>query len=214
MKEYPIYKDISAGHEKLSNLSKQTILGRMLPGLPDVRWADIGILEWLADDDKLPVEYSSHDTPFGEVLIASTPKGVCYLGVVNDESGYVYADFQKRFGYADPQPGESSFQRTALDYLNGKMDEHMALHLRGTPYQTGIWRRLLHIPSGKVITYATLAGHSAHARAAGAANGRNPVFYLVPCHRAVYSDGGSDRYSWGKDIKTRLLAWEFANSED
>ena len=160
-----------------------------------------------------PVFLSYFDSPFGEVLIANTPKGVYYLGVVNDQSGYVANDFEKRFGYAKPQKVETLLQRTARDYLNGKMDEPLAFHLKETSYQTEIWRRLLYIPFGKVITYATLAGCNDHSRAAWAANGKNPIFWIVPCHRMVYTNGKFDRYSWGKDIKTRLLAWEFVNSE-
>ncbi|MCD8179577.1 MAG: MGMT family protein [Tannerellaceae bacterium] len=91
------------------------------------------------------------------------------------------------------------------------MDTPLLFHLKGTAYQTKIWRRLLRIPFGKVISYATLAGNREHARAAGTANGRNPVFWIIPCHRVVCSDGRFDSYAWGKEIKKRLLAWEFAN---
>ena len=217
MKMKHSYKDISAEilapDKALPYLHKAAILENMIEELPATPWADIDILDWLPGDNKLPVEYFRYDTPFGEAWIANTPKGICYLGIVDDDADYVAEDFTKRFGYANPIEIKTSIQKTALDYLNGKMDKQLLFHLKGTPYQTEIWRRLLRIPFGKVISYATLAGHKDHSRAAGTANGRNPIFWIVPCHRAVYTDGGFDRYSWGKDIKKRLLAWEFANSK-
>ncbi|MDR2914787.1 MAG: methylated-DNA--[protein]-cysteine S-methyltransferase [Tannerella sp.] len=208
-----ISKDLQGSAKENFSPDKQVILQRMIENLPSSSWANIEILDWAPDDNILPVTYASYESPFGEVLIANTPKGVCYLGVVNDKSGYVSDDFNKRFGYAKPKETKTSQQKTALNYLNGKMDELLQFHLNGTPYQTEVWRRLLRIPFGKVISYATLADDRKHSRAAGTANGRNPIFYLVPCHRAVYTDGKFDRYSWGKDIKKRLLAWEFANSQ-
>ncbi len=218
MNKKPAYNEISEEipdwHEDSPCLSKQAVFGRMIEMLPDARGADAEVLAWLPGDDLLPVGYASYDCQFGEVLIANTPKGVCYLGVVNGSGSHVSEDFQKRFGYAGPRQTETPLQRAALDYLNGRMDAPLPLHLKGTPYQTEIWRRLLRIPFGKVVSYATLAGYPNHSRAAGVAIGRNPVFWIVPCHRAVYADGGSDRYAWGKDIKAKLLAWEFAHSED
>ncbi len=207
-----ISKEIQNPAKEDFSLDKQVILHRMIEDLPTSLWADIEILDWVPGDNILPVEYAFYESPFGEVLIANTPKGVCYLGVVNDQSGYVPDDFNKRFGYAKPKEAKTPQQEIALDYLNGQMDESLQFHLKGTPYQIEVWRRLLRIPFGKVISYATLANNKEHSRATGTANGRNPIFYLVPCHRAVYTSGKFDRYSWGKDIKKRLLAWEFANS--
>ena len=193
-------------------MREQKVLDHMIDLLPTTHWAEMEILSWLPEDNKLSVEFSFYDSSFGEVLIANTSKGVCYLGVVKEERRSVLSDFEERFGYAKVCKVETSLQKIALDYLNGVMNRPLSFHLKGTPYQTTIWRRLLRIPYGKVISYATLAENKKHARAAGTANGRNPIFYLVPCHRVVYTNGKFDRYFWGKDIKTRLLAWEFANS--
>ncbi|MDR2935877.1 MAG: methylated-DNA--[protein]-cysteine S-methyltransferase [Rikenellaceae bacterium] len=194
--------------------SGKAILGRMIDELPDVPWADIEILDWQPADDRLPVEYTFADTSFGRVLAANTPFGVCYLGLAEGNPEAVLRDFQKRFGYATQVEARTFRQKQALDFLDGKRDEHIVFHLRGTPYQTGIWRRLIRIPSGRVVSYATLGGGVRQARAAGTANGRNPIFRIVPCHRAVKNTGGFDRYFWGEAVKRRLLAGEFIPNKD
>ena len=193
-------------------LSRKAVLTRMIGELPEVPWADIEITGWLSEDDKLPVDYCFAGTPYGQVLVANTPKGVCYLGLAGGEGESLFSDFNRRFGHSLRTERQTSLQKQALDFLSGKRDGHIAFHLRGTPYQTEIWRRLIRIPYGKVVSYATLGGDVRNSRAAGTANGRNPVFWIIPCHRAVKSDGGFDRYFWGEEVKKRLLAWEFANS--
>lgn len=218
MKTNHSYKDISK--EILDPvkadvyLNKEVILRRMIDELPETPWADIEILNWALSDDKLPVEYSFSDTSFGQVLIANTPKGVCYLGLVNDKLETILSDFNERFRYGIRIEKQTSRQKQVLDFLAGKRDEHISFHLRGTPYQTEIWQRLIRIPYGKVISYTTLGRSAQCARAAGTANGRNPVFWIVPCQRVVKTDGGFDRYFWGEEVKKRLLAWEFSGSED
>ncbi|MCD8043800.1 MAG: methylated-DNA--[protein]-cysteine S-methyltransferase [Tannerellaceae bacterium] len=200
-----LYKNI------IAEIPGSVILENMIGELPATPWVNIDILDWLPDDNNLQVQYARYDTPFGEAWIANTTKGICYLGIVDNDPDFVWRDFNKRFGYANPVEEKTPFQEIALNYLNGKIDKLLLFHLKGTPYQIEIWRKLIHIPFGKVISYATLAGSSNYARAAGTANGRNPVFWIVPCHRVVCSDGKFDRYAWGKNIKKRLLAWELPN---
>ncbi len=195
-------------------LNKQIVLDRMIGALPAAPWADVEILDWMPDDDRLAVEYSFADTPFGRVLVANTPLGVCYLGLAENGTGAVLADFHKRFGHAIRVEVQTPQQKQTLDFLAGKCDGRLTFHLRGTPHQTEIWRRLIRIPRGKVVSYATLGGGPQQARAAGTANGRNPIFWIVPCHRVVQTTGSFDRYFWGEDVKRRLLAWEFAEGED
>ena len=196
---------------KHSRLNKESILDHTIKELPATPWADIEILDWLPEDDKLPIEYSFSETFFGQVLAANTPKGVCYLGFIEGEPEDVLLDFNIRFKHAFRIENQTSQQKQVLNFLDGISHEHITFHLRGTPYQTEIWRRLIRIPFGKVISYATLGGSPQYARAAGTANGRNPIFWIVPCHRAVKTDGGFDRYFWGEDVKKRLLIWEFTN---
>lgn len=194
-------------------LNRKVTLYHMIEKLPETPWADIEILDWLPEDNLLPVEYYFYNTSFGRVLAANTPKGVCYLGLVANKPEYVLSDFEKRFNYVIRVKKKTSRQKQVIDFLNGKRDEHIVLHLRGTPYQTEIWRKLLRIPYGRVISYVTLGGSVQYAQAAGMANGRNPIFWIVPCQRVVKVTGGFERYFWGDDVKKRLLAWEFVNTK-
>lgn len=195
-----------------SLLNKQTVLDHMIEELPQTPWTDIEILDWLPEDDKLPIEYGFAATHWGQVLAANTPKGVCYLGLVQGNRQAVWLDFKKRFGHAVCMEKQTSRQKQVLRFLDGVGDGRMLFHLRGTAYQMDIWRRLIRVPYGKVVSYATLGGGARYSRAAGTANGRNPVFLIIPCHRVVKTDGGFDRYFWGEDVKRRLLDREFTNA--
>ncbi len=195
-------------------LSSEKILARMTYKLAETPWAEIKILDWLPEDDKLPIEFTFAETSFGRVLIANTSKGVCYMGPDIVGTMDVAQDFNKRFGYARCIERKSALQQQALEFMNRHADGSVILHLKGTPYQTEIWRKLLHIPFGNVLSYATLGGDKCYARAAGNATGRNPIFWIIPCHRVVNTSGRFDRYFWGGDIKNNLLAWEFANTPD
>lgn len=193
-------------------LSKQAVLTRMVEVLPQSPWANIEILDWLPDDNKLPIEYHFYNSSFGELLVANTPKGICYLGLIEGKSEDILSDLKKRFSFTKLVEKESLYQKQTFDFLEGERDEPLRFHLKGTSYQIEIWRKLTRIPFGKVISYATLGGDAQCSRSAGTANGRNPVFLIIPCHRVVKTTGGFDRYFWGEDVKKRLLAWEFANS--
>ena len=90
------------------------------------------------------------------------------------------------------------------------------LHMIGAPFQVKVWEALLSIPSGQVTTYSELAraiGHPTAVRAVGTAVGRNPVSWLIPCHRALRKSGGLGGYHWGLPVKRAMLAWEAARAE-
>ena len=90
------------------------------------------------------------------------------------------------------------------------------LHLIGAPFQIKVWEALLAIPSGQVTTYSEIAGAIGHpraVRAVGTAVGRNPVSFLIPCHRALRKSGGLGGYHWGLPVKRAMLAWEAARAE-
>ena len=207
-----ISKEIQDPFVENSYLNKQVIRSRMISDLPKESWADIEILDWMPGDDKLSIEYGFYTSLFGEVLAANTPKGICYLGLSEGQREGVLTDFKRRFSYTEPIEKESILQKQVVGFLDGKNNELLLFHLKGTPYQTEIWRKLIRIPYGNVKSYATLGGSVEYSRAAGTANARNPVFWIIPCHRAVKTTGGFDRYFWGENIKKQLLAWEFANS--
>jgi AraC family transcriptional regulator of adaptative response/methylated-DNA-[protein]-cysteine methyltransferase len=86
----------------------------------------------------------------------------------------------------------------------------------GAPFQIKVWEALMAIPSGHVVTYSQIADHIGHpkaVRAVGTAVGRNPISFLIPCHRALRKSGGLGGYHWGMPVKRVLLAWEAARSE-
>mgnify|MGYP000053014655 CR=1 FL=1 len=90
------------------------------------------------------------------------------------------------------------------------------LHLIGAPFQIKVWEALLHVPSGHVTTYSDIAraiGSPKAVRAVGTAVGKNPVSWLIPCHRALRKSGGLGGYHWGLPVKRALLAWETADME-
>ena len=98
----------------------------------------------------------------------------------------------------------------------GALRGEARLHLIGAPFQIKVWEALMRVPSGEVTTYGDIAraiGHPKAVRAVGTAVGRNPVSWLIPCHRALRATGGLGGYHWGLPVKRALLAWEGARAD-
>lgn len=194
--------------ERRCLLDKKTIAARinstaMLPSNAAFTLAD-----WEAGDEALPVWWTAAATAIGEVLVASTAKGVCFLSFTNGDAGFALADLERRFANKLIQQ-DAEWQKEAIRFLTnprGGLPVH--LHLKGTPFQLMIWKKLALIPFGGLVTYAALGNGARYARAAGAAVGANPIGYILPCHRVVRSDGSFDRYYWGEKVKRELLAYE------
>lgn len=148
----------------------------------------------------LNISYSFNNTRFGKVLIASTEKGICYMAFADDEST-AFAELQLHFP-------DAMFMNIQQDDIP---DGSMTLHVKGTPYQLAIWKKLLAIPEGTVVSYAQLAGDVKYARAAGTAVAANPVAYLIPCHRVIKANGETGNYHWGPERKAAILHWERKN---
>lgn len=148
------------------------------------------------------ISYSFNNTRFGRVLIASTEKGICYIAFADDESAAL-VELQQHF----PDVILGSMQQENV------FDESVSLtlHLKGTPYQLAIWKKLLEIPEGTVVSYTELAGDVRYARAAGTAVAANPVAFLIPCHRVVKANGEIGNYHWGAERKAAIIQWERKN---
>lgn len=162
--------------------------------------------------EKLPVRYTFSDTPWGEVLIASTVLGVCYLGFVVAGRERALEQIRHRFRGVQFQEGGDAFQRAALSVFepNGTVPV-VRLHLEGTPFQLSVWQALLAIPQGTLTSYGALAqavGRPKAYRAVGTAVGENPVAVLIPCHRVVRASGMLGGYHWGVSLKEALISWE------
>jgi AraC family transcriptional regulator of adaptative response/methylated-DNA-[protein]-cysteine methyltransferase len=166
---------------------------------------------------QLYIRYSFAISPFGNILIASTPKGICHLAFFEDRREYALATLIKRFPHAAFAESADSMHSQAIHIfaLGGNLPE-IKLHLKGTPFQLKVWQALLQIPLGGLSTYGRLAAdinNPAAARAVGTAIGSNPVAFLIPCHRVIQASGMIGGYMWGPERKTAILGWEAAHTE-
>lgn len=162
----------------------------------------------------LAINYSYAETPFGNVLVASTPKGICYMAFAeNEQNGF--ADLQQHFPNAQYKQMVDLLQQNALYIFthDWKKISQVKLHLKGTAFQLKVWETLLKIPMGQLTTYGQIAGEikkPGASRAVGTAIGSNPVAFLIPCHRVIQSTGLFGGYMWGPTRKTAIIGWEAA----
>jgi AraC family transcriptional regulator of adaptative response/methylated-DNA-[protein]-cysteine methyltransferase len=164
----------------------------------------------------LAINYSFAESPFGSLIVASTPKGVCYMAFQDDEE-LAMDDLKRRFPNADFQRRLDLLQQNALFIFQNdwsKLNE-IKLHLKGSDFQLKVWESLLKIPMGKLQTYGHVAeqiGHPKASRAVGTAIGSNPVAFLIPCHRVIQSSGTFGGYMWGPTRKAAIIGWEGAKT--
>lgn len=163
----------------------------------------------------LRINYSFVETPFGQVMVASTDKGICHLAFVDEGEEEALGSLKQLFPNAAYTQCPDRKQEDALSVFNrdwSKPDE-IKLHLKGTSFQLKVWETLLKIPAGGLTTYADLAtksGHEGACRAVGTAIGRNPVAFLIPCHRVIKATGDIGNYHWGEVRKEAIIGWEAA----
>lgn len=165
----------------------------------------------------LSIHYSFSETPFGNVIVASTLKGICYIAFEEKED-MALVNLKKRFPNASFLHKHDVFQQQILAIFSDDWSNlpQIKLHLKGTDFQLKVWEALLKIPMGKLSTYGNLAaqiGKPNASRAVGTAIGNNPVAFLVPCHRVIQSTGIFGGYMWGPDRKTAIIGWELAKTE-
>jgi len=166
---------------------------------------------WARGGEGVRIEWAQVATSLGPMLVAATDKGVCRLSFVEGAG-----DLARRFPRAELAEGGPAF-RTLLQQVvaaveqPGRAGPAIPLDVRGTAFQERIWAELQRIPAGETRSYAQLAaaaGRPAAVRAAGSANGANPVAVLIPCHRVVRSGGALGGYAYGPQIKGELLRRE------
>ncbi len=165
----------------------------------------------------LAINYSFAPTLFGDVIIASTTKGICYMAFSDDEAQAVEA-LQRRYPRASFHCKSDPVQQNALSVFSGSWDKisEIKLHLYGTDFQIKVWETLLRIPAGRLSTYGAIARRidsPRASRAVGAAVGSNPVAFLIPCHRIIQSSGIIGGYMWGNTRKTAMIGWESVGAE-
>lgn len=172
--------------------------------------------EYRRQGEGVTVEYGVRGTPFGDMFVARTARGICRAGFVEAaplaaqlaviqeswpscrllRNDAVAAEATSLL-FADPHPGRGSGP--------------LSLHVTGTNFQVAVWRALLEIPPGTSVSYSGLAralGRPRASRATGSAVGANPVALLIPCHRVIQQSGALGGYRWGVRRKQAIQAWE------
>ena len=172
--------------------------------------------EYKNKGENLVIHFSFAETFFGDVLIASTNKGICHISFAKNEEEELSA-LRNRFSKALFVQKTDMHQQNALQvFKNDWKDlEKIKLHLKATPFQVKVWEALLKIPFASISTYASIAQeiHLPKAsRAVGTAVATNPVAFLIPCHRVIRSTGLMGEYHWGTTRKSAIIGWEAAQS--
>ncbi len=180
--------------------------------------------EFKSGGEGLVIRYGFHPSPFGEAIAAATPRGLAGLGWVDSQSDDglkpaagregALADMVRRWPRATFTRDDAA---TAPDVLRAfdpacwRPDKPLRVVLIGTDFEVGVWKTLLRIPLGRATTYGVIAqalGRPSAARAVGAAVGRNPISFVVPCHRVLGGSGKLTGYHWGLTRKQAIIGWE------
>ncbi|MEO6681997.1 MAG: methylated-DNA--[protein]-cysteine S-methyltransferase [Ginsengibacter sp.] len=162
----------------------------------------------------LNIHYNFADSPFGNILLASTEKGICHMAFADDEIKAM-THLKSQFPNADFNQKTDKHQQNIIHHLCQEFikPEQIKLHLKGTEFQLKVWEALLKIPFGQLTTYGKIANKiekPGASRAVGTAIGSNPVAFLIPCHRVIQSTGVFGGYMWGNTRKTAMIGWEAA----
>jgi AraC family transcriptional regulator, regulatory protein of adaptative response / methylated-DNA-[protein]-cysteine methyltransferase len=163
----------------------------------------------------LALTYGFHPSPFGEAIAVTTPRGLAGLGFVDDGNrAAALADMQKRWpraAFVANQAATAPLARRAFDPQQWRRDRPLRVVMIGTDFEMRVWETLLSLPIGAATTYSDIARHIGRptaARAVGAAVGRNPISFVVPCHRVLGRSGALTGYHWGLARKQAIIGWE------
>ncbi|MEG4379654.1 bifunctional helix-turn-helix domain-containing protein/methylated-DNA--[protein]-cysteine S-methyltransferase [Microcoleus sp. M2_C6] len=171
--------------------------------------------EFKAGGAGLQIRYGIHNTPFGTSLIATTARGICNLYFLDTTDEQTAAQ-RLRLGWKNAEiiRDEQTTQSLCDLIFNSETlseQKPLTLLVKGTNFQIQVWRALLQLPFGAIATYQSIAQMVARptaARAVGNAIGKNPIGYLIPCHRVIRESGELGGYGWGVERKTVMLGWE------
>jgi AraC family transcriptional regulator of adaptative response/methylated-DNA-[protein]-cysteine methyltransferase len=183
-----------------------------------IRWEAMSPGDYASGGAGLQVFWGWFESPFGEVLVMGTDKGICGLSLaegIGKEAAM--DDLRARWPAADYIQDSARLQgwvETAFGL--GEAGETVPLYLMGAPFQIKVWEALLTLQEGQVTTYGALAegiGNPRAVRAVGTAVGRNPIGYLIPCHRVLRKTGELGGYHWGLSMKRAILGYESARAD-
>jgi len=160
----------------------------------------------------LSINYCLAESPFGQIIVASTNKGICHMSFEEDENRALF-NLKARFPHAAYHQVVDQLQQNALFIFQKDWSqiEQIKLHLNGTDFQLKVWETLLKVPLGSLTTYGAIAkciSKPRASRAVGTAIGNNPVGFLIPCHRVIQKSGNIGGYKWGDTRKSAIIGWE------
>jgi AraC family transcriptional regulator of adaptative response/methylated-DNA-[protein]-cysteine methyltransferase len=171
--------------------------------------------EFKTGGEGLAISYGFHPSPFGSALVMATPRGLAGLAFADPgEERAALADMTRRWPrarYVEDTQGTAALARRIFDPALWREDRPLRVVLIGTDFEVRVWERLLAIPMGRASTYSDIAmklGRPTASRAVGAAVGKNPVCFVVPCHRVIGKRGDLTGYHWGLTRKRAMLGWE------
>jgi AraC family transcriptional regulator of adaptative response/methylated-DNA-[protein]-cysteine methyltransferase len=171
--------------------------------------------EWKSGGAGLTIRYGFHPSPFGTALVMATERGLAGLAFADPgEEEAALADMRRRWPQAstiEDATLTAALARRIFDPKLWRADRPLRVVLIGTDFEVRVWEALLRIPMGRATTYSDIAvklGASKAARAVGAAVGKNPVSFVVPCHRVLGKSGDITGYHWGLTRKRAMLGWE------
>ena len=170
--------------------------------------------------DDLVLRYGFHASPFGEAIVVAAPRGLAGLGFVDmDDREAALEDMRRRWPRARLQAddeGTGALARRAFDPEEWRADRPLRVVMIGSDFEVRVWETLLSVPMGRATTYSDIArrlGKPKAARAVGAAVGRNPISFVVPCHRVLGRSGALTGYHWGLARKQAIIGWEAGRTQ-
>ena len=171
--------------------------------------------EWKARGAGLTIRYGLHASPFGQALVMITDRGLAGLAFTDEANGLdAFEDMSSRWPnaiYVEDNEATAPYASRIFDPKRWDPKEPLRIVLIGSDFQVRVWEALLRIPMGCAVTYSSIAeklGQPTASRAVGAAVGRNPISFVVPCHRALGKSGALTGYHWGLTRKRAMLGWE------
>lgn len=171
--------------------------------------------EWKKGGEGTRLAYGFHPSPFGTAVVIASARGLAGLAFADDGGeGPALADMQRRWPlatYVHDQAGTAAIARRIFDPSQWSAEQPLRVVLIGTDFEVRVWETLLRIPLGRATTYSDIAGRIAApkaSRAVGAAVGKNPISFVVPCHRVLGKSGALTGYHWGLTRKRAMLGWE------
>jgi len=171
--------------------------------------------EYKQQGNGVELNYSVETSPFGDLLVVSSEKGICSVRFVDSREN-IEDIIKQYFPKAQLRNYSPIWHQQIAQWFRQDFSEHLQqklpLNLAGTPFQLQVWEALLTIPEGQLRTYQDI-GKPKAVRAVATAIGQNPIAYLIPCHRVIRATGMVGEYHWQKGRKLALLAWEMAKQQ-